>query len=292
MKRKVINTALGILIILFIVGIIGFYIYDVVCNGTPIAQNLFRTVSIVLILSLSFLRVFFTQKRKSIDVYEMAYSKEIGHAFKNKEFMRKKLLCAARLYDESNYRKALKYLFELYQAAESQRDAIPVLLFIALCYTDMGFNEQAIQTYYKLLELDEKNAQAHSNIGLLYQSEGDYKMALSHFDKSIECDPNNYYAYSNRASCYFRMNDNLNAEKNALKALEIKNNGIEAASLLVIIYAMSGDEENKQKYFRLSVTNGKTPDELNDAIEYFLKEKSENKVDENEDNGQEDSVTD
>ena len=61
------------------------------------------------------------------------------------------------------------------------------------------------------------------------------------------------------------------AEKDALKALEIKNNGKEMTSLLAIIYALENNEEGKNKYFQMSVNNGNNPDELKNAIEFFLK---------------------
>lgn len=279
MKKKLVNSLICTVIILLVLGVVAFYIYDVVYNKTPFADNLFRTVSIVFLLLATLIRVFYGSRRKSLDIYEKAYEKELGQAFKNKAFLRKKLLCAARLYDESNYNKAFKYLFQLYEQAESQRDAVPVLLFIALCYTDAGLNEKAIEAYYKLLELDYRNEQAHSNLGLLYANEGNYEMALSHYGKSIECEPNNYYAYINRASCYFRQADYSKAEIDAKKALEIKNNGHEAASLLTIIYALLGDEENKKKYFHISVASGRKPDDIKEAIEYYLKAQDEEKSD-------------
>ena len=141
----------------------------------------------------------------------------------------------------------------------------------------MGLNEQAIATYYKLLELDYRHEQAHSNLGLIYVHEGNYEMAVKHFNESIRCQPDNYYAYINRASCYFRQADYDNAEKDAKKSLEFKNNGIEATSLLTIIYALKGDIENKKKYFHISVANGKNPDDINEAIEYYMKAQSNSK---------------
>lgn len=273
MKKKVVNWMICVIIFLLIICIVVFYIYDVTYNNTPVMQNLFRTVSLVLVLLVTVIRVFYNKRRRSLDFYEKSYEKELGYAFKNKPFNRKKLLCATRLYNESNYDKALKYLFQLNKEVENEHDAVPVLLFAALCYTDMGLNEAAIKIYYKLLEIDCRNEQVHSNLGLLYTDEGNYDMALKHYNESIKCKPGNYYAYVNRASCYFKQKDYPNAIKDAEKALEFRNNGHEAASLLAIIYALQGDRENKEKYAHIYLVCGKNPDDLKNAIEHYMKEK-------------------
>ena len=274
MKRKNSNTIWIAVIILLMVGIIAFYLYDVIWLKNPYTKNLFRTAAIVCLLLGTLVKLIYGSGRKSLEVYEKAYANELGYAFKNKPFQRKKLLCACRLYDESNYGKALKYLFQLLQEVEFERDSVPVLLFIALCYTDAGVTEEAIKAYYELLKIDPKNSQVHSNLGGLFIQEGDFETALKHYNKSIEFNPKNYFAYLNRANQYFRINEFENAISDAKQALEFKNNGVEAASLLTVIYALQGDEENKKKYYHISITSGEKPEDLNEAISYYLHEKS------------------
>ncbi|MBQ8029526.1 MAG: tetratricopeptide repeat protein [Clostridia bacterium] len=272
MKNKALKNVLAVIVILFAAFMLGFYFYDVFCNKTPFQNNLFRLIALICVLISSLLRIFAGQKRKSLDFYEKSYQAVIGDAFRSQPTVRKKLLCATRLYDESNYEKALKYLFDVYKKAQSERDAVPVLLFIALCYTDCGLNDEAIKVYYKLLEFDRKNVTAHSNIGLIFVNEGDFETALKHYNMSIECEPN-YYGYVNRANCYFRQGEYDKAVSDAEKALEIKNNGAEAASLLTVIFALKNDKENKEKYFHLAITCGKKPEELKESIKLFLQEK-------------------
>lgn len=274
MKRKNSNIIWIAVIILLMVGIIAFYLYDVIWLKNPYTKNLFRTAAIVCLLLGTLFKLIYGSGRKSLEVYEKAYANELGYAFKNKPFQRKKLLCACRLYDESNYGKALKYLFQLLQEVEFERDSVPVLLFIALCYTDAGVTEEAIKAYYELLKIDPKNSQVHSNLGGLFIQEGDFETALKHYNKSIEFNPKNYFAYLNRANYYFRINEFENAVSDAKQALEFKNNGVEAASLLTVIYALQGDEENKKKYYHISITSGEKPEDLNEAISYYLHEKS------------------
>ncbi len=272
MKRKYTNSLWIVIVVLAILGIVAFYLYDVIILKTSYTNNLFRMLAVVFLLLGTLVRLIHGGGRKSLEIYEKAYENEIGFAFKDKPFLRKKLLCACRLYDESNYRKSLKYLFQLLKESEFERDEIPVLLFIALCYTDAGVPSEAIKVYYDLLKRDPCHAQVHSNLGSLYIQEGNFEMALQHYNKSIECNKDNYFAYINRANYYFRIREYENAISDAKRALDIKNNGQEAASLLTVIYAINKDKINKEKYYHIAITSGKRSDDLNAAIRYFLNE--------------------
>lgn len=279
-KKNIRIIVISIVFILFLLSV-GFYLYDVLYNHTPYQDNLFKLILIVATLGCGLLKLK-GSRRASLDFYEKSYQKELGSAFNHSPALRKKLVGATRFYDESKFDKALKSLILLTKESQSENDIVPVLLFTALCYTDMGLNEYAIKTYYGLLEYSPKNTQVHSNLGVLYLQEGNFEMALSHYSKAIECDETNYSAYNNRANCYFRMQDFDNAILDAKKALELKNNGVEAATLLTIIYALNGDVENKEKYYLLANTAGRPAEELDRVIEHFLSMENEILEDESE----------
>lgn len=275
MKRKS-TYWIGIaVVVLLMLAVVAFYLYDILAIGTPYTHNLFRSLALLCLLAGTLVKLINGRGRKSLEVYEKAYAEELGYAFKNKPLQRKKLLCACRLYNEANYRKSLKYLAQLFREAEFERDAVPVMLFAALCYTDAGVPTEAINVYYDLLKMDPNHALAHSNLGHLFSSEGKFELALQHYNKSIEIQPDNYTAYVNRADYYFNIQEYPNAIEDATRALIYKNNGQEAASLLTIIYALLGDEENRKKYYHLSITSGENPDRLNQAITYYLNENKE-----------------
>lgn len=274
MKRNGTVTVWVTVVAALMAGVVALYVYDVAANGTPYTQYLFRMLAVVCVLAGTLVRLLNGTGRKSLAVYERAYEEELGYAFQNQPLWRKKLLCACRLYNESRYEKALKYLFDLLQKAEFERDAVPVLLFIALCYTDAGAPAEAIRAYQELLKADQNHALAHSNLGLLFMAEGDFAAARRHYDASIALLPENYYAYLNRANCLFRTGDYDGAIADAEAALTHKNNGAEAASLLTVLYALRGDEENKKKYYHLALTAGRSPEELNESIRHFLSEQN------------------
>lgn len=275
MNKKGVRIVIVSIIIILLLFSVGYYVYDVLYNHTSYQENLLKLILIVATLGCGLLKLK-GGRRANLDFYEKSYQKELGSAFNHSPALRKKLVGATRFYDESKYDKALKSLISLAKESQSENDIVPVLLFMALCYTDMGLSEYAIKTYYGLLEYSPRNTQVHSNLGVLYLQEGDFEMALSHYTKAIECDETNYNAYNNRANCYFRMQDFDNAILDAKKALELKNNGVEAATLLTIIYALNGDVKNKDKYYLLANTAGRPAEELDRVIEHFMNSKEEN----------------
>ncbi len=273
MKRKTLKILYIALVLVLIAAVIALYLYEVLYVKKPYTENLFRAVLIVVSLLIALYKVVTGYGRKPLRLYESLYAKEIGDAFGRDSRKRRKLLCACRFYDEGKNKKAVKTLFELRKVAKGKNEHVSILLFIALCYTKSGFNAEAIKAYDELLTLDPNHAQAHSNLGARWMAEGDFQKALQYYHRSIELRPNYYAAYVNRANCYFYQGEFDNAIVDAKQALEYKNNGHEAASLLAIIYALQGDEGKKQRYYHISVSSGKDPRELSNAIQYYLNER-------------------
>lgn len=272
MKRKN-GRNLGVLLVgLLMTALLAFYIYDVAVLKTAPTKNLGRVVLIILALCGTLTKLLTGTGRKGLNVYEQAYKKELGNAFASNPMARKKLLCATRLYNESNYAKALKHLMQLMNEVESVEDRSPVMLFVALCYTDAGMLQDAVRAYQELLKYDLRHAQAHSNLGILYMELGDYESARRHYDAAITYAPENYHAWLNRASLLFRTGELDDATADAHRALEIQNNGKAAAALLAILYALKGDEENKQKYRHQAIVAGEAPGALDSAIAHYARE--------------------
>ncbi|MBR5137669.1 MAG: tetratricopeptide repeat protein [Clostridia bacterium] len=284
MKNKKLQAILVTFVSLLIFCIIGFYLYEVLYLKVPYDQHLYRTITTVFVLIGTIIKTCKggRKRRKSLKFYEEAYKEHLGTAFDNQPRYRIKLLNACRLYDESNEKKAISELTKLNNFAITSRDYAAIWFFLGLCYSELELLTNAIESYRKTIEYDPNNASAHSNLGQILVNIGDFELAIHHFDKSIEADPNNYYAYNNKATAYFKLGDYEMAIKNATKALEFKNNGAEAASLLTIIYALFGDEENKQYYYHLAITSGKNPNSLNFAIQHFLHENSISEEEESE----------
>ena len=107
-------------------------------------------------------------------------------------------------------------------------------------------------------------------------------MAIQCYEKAISRFPDYEYSYINLASIYFGDKDYDMAINYATKAFDINHRLAVTTDLLAIMYALQGDEERKDKYFRLSIANGSHVQDLNEAIEYYLAEKAEEEESEND----------
>lgn len=276
------NKWIMALVVLLMAGLLGLYLYDVLVSHTPVTENLFKLLAVECLLISTLIRLRGKAVRRSLDFYEKSYEKELGTAFKDDFMGRKKLLCAVRLYNEHNYRKALKYLNDLVRRCKTTYDARAVLLFAASSYEKVGLNDYAIRTYYALLEHDSSNATAHNNLGLLFAGEGDQEMAMKHYDKALELKPNYAYPHLNKANGFFKEYDMEHAIECAKKALEIDPKMDSALVLLAIIYALQGDEEQREIYFHRAISTGRDPKEIQEAIAWYAAAKAAKEESEDE----------
>lgn len=265
MKKNLIR----VLFILVIAAMIVFYIYDILVNHTAPTKHLFRTLSVICICIAGLLRTGVSRNRRSLEFYEATYADVIRDAFSWNALWRKKLLCAARLFDESNYRKAVKYLMDLKEKCQSGGDHYAVNVFLGLCFTDMQMYEQAERVYRQLIVSELATSRVYSNLGHVYSNTGDYKKALQNYEAALDMDRDNAYAYNNIAQAHFRMHEFEAAIPYAEKALEIKPKLHQASSLLAIIYALGNDQVLAEKYFHIAISSGRKPEDLKEAIEYF-----------------------
>lgn len=271
-NNKKIIAIISVLVVA-ILGLVAYYLYEVVALHVDYKEHLFRMLAIICVLISTIIRLSHgLGNRLTLKSMEKAYQKEIGVAFSTKPDLRKKLLSGCRLYNENKILKALEIFSKLKNEAENKEDKFPVFLFMALCYEDAGEPEEAVRLYNDILEFDPENEQVHGNLGVLYSAMGNNEKALEHYNTVIEIAPDDYILYMNRANCYFRMADYEKSIKDAQYALELKNNGMEAATLLAVIYALLGDEENKRKYYHIAITSGRNPDDLDEVIDFYLHE--------------------
>ncbi len=255
------------------VSIVAFYFYDIRVNHTALGQNLFRTISVVCICAAGFLRVGNTAQRRSLEFYDSQFTDILQNAFTDQPFWRNKMLCAVRLYDEGNYRKALKYLMDMKQRCHSNEDTYAVMLFSALCFTEMGLLEHAEKVYMQMVFANIANSRVFSNLGNVLNRMGEYDRAIQNFEHALEYDRNNAYAYNNIAQAHFQMHKLEEAIPYAEKALQINPKMRQASSLLAIIYDLKDNKLQSEHYFHIAISSGYDPKELKEAMEYFRMEK-------------------
>jgi tetratricopeptide (TPR) repeat protein len=145
-------------------------------------------------------------------------------------------------------------------------------MFDALCYSDMGLNQKAIDSYKAILSFDPKSSTVWSNIGLLYVKEGKNTEAEEAYKKAIELNGENPYPYNNLGTLYLKELRYDEAIEAALAALERKNNMYQASNTLAIAYTLMGEFDLADKYFKISVANGVDAEGLRSTIDRYCEE--------------------
>ena len=247
---------IGILAVL-VVAAVGFYIYDVIVNGTDFTQQLPKIAILAASLCYTIFRILKgSNRRKPLSFYEKNYSQQLDGVYSRDAKSRKKLLRAIRLFNEGNYKKAISMLDDLKADRPSKKDIAAVCLFSAVSYERWGIIDKAIEEYKFLLANDPSNSTALSNLGTLYEDNGEYANAEEYYVKAIEVNPDNHFAYNNLSQLYYKSGEIEGALVYAHKTLELSNNFRPAATLLAIIYRAIDENDKASLYRHIAVTNG------------------------------------
>ena len=216
-KNKTIRLILIAILIALIIASIAFYIADIVINDKAPTEDLFRVLVLIAACIASLIRVFTNKGRHLLSYYESRYQEALKGAFSNSPIHRKKLLQAIRLYNECNFKKAIRILLKLKLVCRTTEDLYAVGLFTALTFTEMGCRDEAIFIYNTLIDMDAATSTVYGNIGLLYSETGNYNDAIAAYRLAIQNDENNPAAYNNLANMYFDTYDLENAKNTPSK---------------------------------------------------------------------------
>ena len=267
-KRKIV---LGVCFFLLLAITIAMPIVDYLMNGFVSQNSITGSITLLIGDFLFLVRhviVYTSGDKKTYAIYESKYGEIIGKAFvlPEQKRERKKLLCAIDLYNQNKFNKAIEKLNELFPKSELSCEKYAVLMFLGLCYTDMGANEMAIKTYEKLLSYDMSKSDAWSNLGYVYKRLGNFEKQVECYTQAISFDKSNPYAYNNLAQALFTQGLYEEAIPHATKALEIKANMHQSASCLSMCYCALGDDEKCEEYAKIAIANGTNENGLRELI--------------------------
>ena len=223
-------TVIRVIAVLLIVVGVGLYAWGVLVNGEDLAENLPRTLIICLSGVSALMKTF--PKRRPLDQYPAAYQKELGSAFQDDAKKREALLSAVRLYNEDKNAQAMRVLNDLQPYCRERDDHYAVGVFTALCQTDMGLFQAAVETYEGMILRGAVSSQLYSNMGSCLSRLDEFDKAADALKKAIELDPQNPLAHNNLANLYFRHDEYDQAQACAEEALRINPATYQAASLL------------------------------------------------------------
>ena len=277
-KRKIVTgVCFALLLILTVALPLGEYLLTGQISKKSISGSIALLISDILFLvrNISLVKV---SRRKSYAVYESEYDHLIGNAFRSPESKkdRQRLLDAIFTYNQNDFIKAVSQFEKLLPKCIVSSDKYAVMMFIALCYTDMGANKKAIEAYEKILDYDMTKSDAWSNLGYIYRKLGDFDKQAQCYLKAIEYDPQNPYAFNNMAQALFDIGCYEDAIPYAQRALELKSNLHPAASCLAMCYCAIGNEEACTHFTRIALNNGSSSYGLNKMLSNIRNTRREN----------------
>jgi tetratricopeptide (TPR) repeat protein len=109
----------------------------------------------------------------------------------------------------------------LKNALRIRPNSLEGLYAFALCCQERGEYNEAIETYHKILTIDEYK-EPYFNLGYIHQEYlKTYEVAIENYTRAIEISPNYFEAYYNRGLCNEELGKYKLAEEDLRKALEI-----------------------------------------------------------------------
>ena len=131
-------------------------------------------------------------------------------------------------------------------------------------YKQVGHMEEALKDYNKAIELNSNDADVFNNRGNLYKELGDTKKALEDYNKAIELNPTDADIYNNKANLYLEI-------QQFEKALENINHAIVLNSSKEIYYITRGEIYLKIKKYQDAIFDFHQAITLKkDAVEAYI----------------------
>jgi len=87
-------------------------------------------------------------------------------------------------------------------------------------YGNRGAYKQALDDYYKAIELNSNSPGNYTGLGIVYKNMGQFDKAIIAQTKAIDLDPSNSRAYYNRGNSYYASGQNRLAIDDFSKAIE------------------------------------------------------------------------
>lgn len=154
-------------------------------------------------------------------------------------------VCVAEVYATRRYLSRWSDTQTLYQYMLVFTPDAPSLHFnLAYALDSENRLPEALEEYYKTIELDPNDGSAHQNAALILEQQGNFEQAVKEYQTAIKLMPNPANAYSNLAALFNRQgrtDEALNYLELALKANP--NHGPAHFNLATILYTQ-GDFQN------------------------------------------------
>ena len=131
---------------------------------------------------------------------------------------------------------------------------------------------RAIDLYTKVINIDNLNADAYNNRGVLYRQVGHMEEALKDYNKAIELNSNDADVFNNRGVLYKQVGRIEEALKDYNKAIELNSNDAGIYNNRGSLYAALGNQEKALEDYNKAIELNPTADgTYNDRADLWLK---------------------
>ncbi|MFC1668574.1 tetratricopeptide repeat protein [Chlamydiota bacterium] len=137
--------------------------------------------------------------------------------------------------------EAEKALFYLNEIIEKNPFNMDAYAKLGRAYSALGQTERAIKTYKKIIIFEPDNIDTYNALGNIFANLKKYNEAIYYYKKAIEKDPLFYIAHYNLGRIYVQLNDTSKAIKFYKKALDINPNSFKTYDSLGSLFLL----ENK-----------------------------------------------
>lgn len=125
---------------------------------------------------------------------------------------------------------------------------------------------EARQELLSLLQIDPKNAKAHTNLGTVYATLGDAANARKHYDAAVSLDPGESSSYLARARFLASLKLNQQAQQDVADALKISRDNPETMFQAATVFNELGQTDKALEYYIMTLKMAPDMPQLNFQI--------------------------
>ena len=150
-------------------------------------------------------------------------------------------------FSKGDYDRAMQ---EYEDAIAEVPEDIESLKQLALSYHYQSFNESALKTAEKLLELDPESASAYNIMGAVAFANRDIEAAQEHFEKAVSLDPDLLAAHVNLGAIYNATGDIDKSLAEYKRALELDPANVQVQKNMGDLHFTRGEFDQALEYYR------------------------------------------
>jgi len=160
------------------------------------------------------------------------------------------LLISTELRSDKEYENALRQAYFGLNISKNYKIKSLLELRVGSIYYDLGAIDISINSMLKAIEIDNMNANAYNNLGILLKKKNNVEEAEKMYRKAIEIDNTYFKAYFNCGVLAREKGDIEEAEKMYRKAIEINNMYSNSYNNLGVLLKNKGNVEEATKMFK------------------------------------------